>query len=583
MDRTHSKKEKWDQKTFDMLDLQLKTFLSNSIYIYHIDYEARTVVKELQECFLYDKYKKLKNFLLSYDSTTYGPLLGRDLKNNGFEDIIGFLPSPSDRIFDATDWSNIDKYAIHDNDIIDLPILASRLWRISIYNSMLRHLKKDVYYAFATKANESCLIQFEKIVHGYLEFLKYGDQLKETHPYITIHFNKRNYSRYENIVLGEFLPETLICVNGRPFVSFQQHNTFTCYDNTRFCPLYRITSKISKDIAYKVDNLIERGQLSEEFNSVLEACQFLFNLPDSFRNDTLIIAEIFNNIFAKKIDLSEIVYNWVKGCYCFKPTTEDLLYNGCSEILANSQTYCKYTSFDTLKAIIESGNMRLNSIIGMNDPTESEKLKNDGSNFQEPNTCEDDILKESNYYYITSFSSQEKEDDLTMWRFYGDNGAGVCLVFTPLENATEKIYSINYVDFDSPLFNNINTFMSRLIENKIKFSIESFVQKSLLMKPKDYESESEKRLCIASLEPSGFAIYDNNILTPFLTLKLPNHENDYQTNPKDFFPLKLVRIILGPEMKNKEINRRQVEFMLTQQPNLPSIKVEVSRITCYRR
>ena len=77
--------------------------------------------------------------------------------------------------------------------------------------------------------------------------------------------------------------------------------------------------------------------------------------------------------------------------------------------------------------MLNSGKIRMMSVTAMNDKMEIGHLYGNLS-------CEESAYLEDKtkiHYarqrYITSFTN--KIDDLTMWRLYGDNGKGGCLVF----------------------------------------------------------------------------------------------------------------------------------------------------------
>src|SRR3712207_9099091 len=82
--------------------------------------------------------------------------------------------------------------------------------------------------------------------------------------------------------------------------------------------------------------------------------------------------------------------------------------------------------------LFRSNKIRLNSIASMNDKTEMSFLSDITKNFQESIEEEGDYLYMANQNFITSFS--DRIDELDMWRFYGDNAHGVCMVFETREH-----------------------------------------------------------------------------------------------------------------------------------------------------
>lgn len=315
----------------------------------------------------------------------------------------------------------------------------------------------------------------------------------------------------------------------------------------------------------------------------------VFSLPTDFEDNKNHILTEINKIFKLNTDIIQVHYDWVRDCYYLDSDTEDLLYSDIRITQSTEPEFCKYTSLKTLLATLQSKKIRMNSIVSMNDPTETEKMKNEGCNFLFYKETEDSVKKNSNYYFITSLTT--KKDNLDMWRFYGDDATGVCLVFQPFgddSNANDdinKVYDINYVDFKSEIFSQIDTFLNNLENKNIRFCIMSYVFKHLLMKPQDYRTENEKRLIVQTTKSHGFTTYSNNIVTPYIEKKIPTSSQEAAS--ENFFPLRLTEIILGPEMPNKDINKRQIDFMLSELNDFlknesKEIHVKASSISCYR-
>ena len=112
--------------------------------------------------------------------------------------------------------------------------------------------------------------------------------------------------------------------------------------------------------------------------------------------------------------------------------------------------FFKYLSFNTYIEILKSKKIRLNSIMSMNDSSETfylgdylckayederrKVLYPQSQYFQDGGLRKKKVVEYKNNL-IGCFS--EKEDDALMWRLYGDGGKGVCMEFQ-IENETLK-------------------------------------------------------------------------------------------------------------------------------------------------
>lgn len=89
---------------------------------------------------------------------------------------------------------------------------------------------------------------------------------------------------------------------------------------------------------------------------------------------------------------------------------------------------CRYTSFHSLMRILNTKKASACSIVGMNDKSECyyydsymEKTYRTDYAFRK--------IEDLNSNFIMSCSKISRLDKLTMWRMYGDNAKGVCLVY----------------------------------------------------------------------------------------------------------------------------------------------------------
>lgn len=568
----------------NITDKSIKLFLDTyhclrrqNILLYSIDFNLIRFNCQRVYNYNYPKFNKLLNFLISWKCEKFGPLLGRDLIENGFNDLTTIFDEIGDRVTDSNN-NPLNVYFIKENDILNLGLLASVILRVEIGHSLLPFIKNNTRYRFFEEGQK--VQNFERSLNGYLDFLRFGKQLELNIPFIKVHI--------QDYILNEFYPETIIYINGHPYIKFQQSNMVTPYKDIRTKPIYRIHDTCTNSGEYELEDYSDLSHSIRKFPSMQEMMEDIFALPHNFEYNKNVILNEVNNIFHLDTDNVNVYYDWVKDSYSLNFETEDLLYEDVHITHAKETLFCKYTSLETLIATLKSGKMRLNSIVSMNDPTETEKMKNEGCNFQFYKETEEDVKKNSNHYFVTSLTT--KQDDLDMWRFYGNDATGVCLIFRASDDNTKDIFDINYVDFNSEMFSRIDTLLTNLKNKNVRFSILSYVFKHLLMKPKDFKTEDEKRLIVMTTQPDGFTTYSNNIITPYIEKRLKNNIKKKSKNTLiakasgEFFPLILTKILLGPEMPNKDINRGQIEFMIS---NLIEgdrrIDVEISSISCYRK
>ena len=174
---------------------------------------------------------------------------------------------------------------------------------------------------------------------------------------------------------------------------------------------------------------------------------------------------------------------------------------------------------------------------------------------------------------------EDKKDDLTQWRLYGDDGKGVCLKFKLKEKSNSFIFrKIKYLSKDSDQIEKLND----LVEFIYDLTGYTFVFNTLhewchFIKPEDYKVESEVRLLYKlsgnkdDEKISGW-IFTNgtNIITPYKEFKL------------DEFPLELVGIKLGPKFPNPKTNYFQFGAFVKNDLKLKNIEISLSKIENYR-
>ena len=196
-------------------------------------------------------------------------------------------------------------------------------------------------------------------------------------------------------------------------------------------------------------------------------------------------------------------------------------------------------------------------------------------------------------------SCSERNDDLNMWRLYGDDAKGVMLYlnYSPLEEQKDSYFfaNVSYAKDDGK-HDELDFLISLL---KCSFFGRSFVLKEWYVwqrffKPYDYRIEHEVRfLCF--LDDIDKSLYSNekkwildvktNILFPLLLLPLitssfTKQENNDSTK-KLLFPFKIERVIIGCKMKESKLNVDIIKtFFNRNEKN--KVLVDESQIDNYR-
>ena len=123
------------------------------------------------------------------------------------------------------------------------------------------------------------------------------------------------------------------------------------------------------------------------------------------------------------------------------PTSGDIQFSGISKAiktkfnLDSKETIIHYTSIDTMVNIINTKNIRMYNCANLNDSFEMQFALKEQS-FQ---ISKEDLQSFKDHTFLLSgckYNMAEKDDDFNMWRFYGNNGKGVGMVFE-IENVAD--------------------------------------------------------------------------------------------------------------------------------------------------
>lgn len=302
-----------------------------------------------------------------------------------------------------------------------------------------------------------------------------------------------------------------------------------------------------------------------------EWMQVIAQIPEDADLKKKIICELIHTIYGFEIQITDILYDPASKCFVLKEEVEqNMLKDIKPERAAEPDEIAKYTTLDTLVAVLQSGKMRMNSIVSMNDKTEIGFLEEYIRNYKE----DFDKYLFADKEFITSFTT--RIDDLDMWRLYGDNARGVCMVFERINKDSDELFNISYIAEKSDVLEKIAKLQDALKDNSIRFRMNLLKKYQHFLKLSDYSSESECRLMVNSEKTDGWFINrDNGILTPYIEKKLVR-----EVEEDNIYPFRLSGIILGPASRELTANMMQVLYMAAQCQY--SLFVKQSKITSYR-
>ena len=276
-----------------------------------------------------------------------------------------------------------------------------------------------------------------------------------------------------------------------------------------------------------------------------------------------------------------------KGLKFYESTEKILDPEYCREKLGKSfsgEVICRYSSLESIFSTLKFKTLRMNGLPGMNDKTEGLFAWNLLNKLESMMNEEGRKRKrEMNNAFIVSFSKDEKIDNLDMWRLYGDDAKGVCCIYSVLKDKIKDrffLHDIKYINNndESEINDSHLEHLRKYIESQNTLTYLDLSPSIFFYKPKDFENEQEVRLLVDNKKTTA---YNNNPYKREWVLTSANKiPNPYIDISLDEIPLKLEKIILGPNMNDIDTIQVQLEAMLEQQDIKAS--VEPSKIDVYR-
>lgn len=239
------------------------------------------------------------------------------------------------------------------------------------------------------------------------------------------------------------------------------------------------------------------------------------------------------------VDVKSVSFDTYRKAYALKVDINDIL--GIKDIKESNNrekhiTLYKYVSLETFRCMLNYNTFRMNSMIAMNDVYEGIWLRNliykkddiEGSDYYKS------VIRQRNTL-ITSFT--DKEDDADMWRFYGDNGKGVCLCF--IVNKSDVI-KVVYTDKNNQKINNLSKSIGQMTKSGLNIVIEDINNNHFVVKSSSFSSEGEYRYIYNAKDDETQLANYNGLLSPYKDFKY-----DATTGLYDNLPFKLKGVLIG--------------------------------------
>ena len=406
-------------------------------------------------------------------------------------------------------------------------------------------------------------ITFSFISNFPADYRKYEIDIlihKNGKPFIVIDIKNEKFLKVAKDTSIIPLASSVLKITQASYIIFSDGNKFKLVDGTDFMKVSSISKK-------EIRNLFSK---EPEIVAIDKNIKWLFNtLKEGFRK----IGKLNNwDLFVGNLKPNEMFeYNSSSNLYSFKGDPSDLksLENIFFQNLLPEFTddvVVRYTTISSLESMLKLNTFRMSGIVGMNDSTEVDYVDDYIYGGRKPlDEWSPDKLEIINKVFITSCALKEKEDDLTLWRLYGDDSKGVSYKLNVRKNCTTSNIIVRQVSYaDSTGHKELDILKSLMadftIYNSANFVFKTYETWKHFFKPFQYEVEKEVRLLYiknTAMEPvkeDWVVTYSDKIFNPVVDFKL-NAVN---------FPLEIIEITLGPNTPEKNVNKAQLEEYIRQ-------------------
>ena len=225
---------------------------------------------------------------------------------------------------------------------------------------------------------------------------------------------------------------------------------------------------------------------------------------------------------------------------------------------------CRYISLDSLFTMLNKREVTMCTPMSMNDSTEGEYADSILPNYVKMEKNEEDIDID-NSTYMLSCCENKTCDNLSLWRWYGNEAKGVCIKyyidFSKIDNQRFFLAPINYANKDNhPELCLLRDILNLSLGKGWHFMFNKWYRWKYFFKPYEFADEKEVRLLyipdwdIEDPEITWYKDRSNGIFSRMVNIPI-----DY--DDKLNYPLIIDQIILGPNSPNSNVNKNQIYFM----------------------
>lgn len=542
-----------------------------NICMFEIKADSLQLVKKTVALPLYSRDAELNAFI----SSAKCDLNAKDFRNAGFEELVdGDDSSVSGLSFGRMD-DNAQCY-IYQYGIL---LIDEHVAHVRAKEIIRDERFKDVFeFCVDDEKGSYCKNREESILMGLRTY-------KELYEKIGARINNLDFGveRIDDHVLKDGILRSFVFIYDRPFMQIAMNLSNKAqikYSPTQYYDVKYIVSmtplgSVTFNFMHENGKYQHAEYKQEDWDEMLDIA---FKLPSDLVEKKETVRRKVKKHFRKDVNSDDIAYDRMNNCYYLRNEVNEELLKPFIPAVSKEQFVGKYTTMKTLFEIMKSGKIRLNSIISMNDKTETSFLSELTRNYDEATETAELVAIRANATHIISFSSNT--DNLDMWRWYGDDGKGVCLVFERDVEKDEELMTVSYVDAKlQKKIDRVRRFLDELKKEDVDFRFHQFEDYRHFIKPKEYKPESECRMIVKTGRHDGWFIHsENGIMTPFIEAKLVNTVN-YEK--EGVFPYRLSKVILGPKFREKSINKTQIRMMCFERGWF-DVEIAESEIKSYR-
>ena len=287
--------------------------------------------------------------------------------------------------------------------------------------------------------------------------------------------------------------------------------------------------------------------------------------------------------FADSLKEEDIIIDKDSSTFSFPANIEDDLFLILLERVTGSKL-CRFTTIESLYELLKNEKQNMCNIVCMNDRGEYHYADNyvydryaqiGTKDFNELDNC-----------FILSLLDKSQEDNLTMWRLYGDNAKGACITYEASRSILSGINKqfflakVSYAQKNKvhPKLEFIKSLLQAFKKRGWKLSLKRWNIWKHFFKSHLFAVEKEVRLMYYDAPLSR----TNN--KDYKWIKNPASQIVSKMQLFDFkdIPIKVEYAKVGPNCQEAKLLARQFEVMARSKSSLSKVSVDYSRIEDYR-